>query len=846
MRTIFLLLIIASTGFVEAAHWYVRPTAQGSDTGLDWNNACSPTSINAKAVAAGDTIWLAGGTTYTTGFRPTFSGTSGNHIFIKRVLASDATPASAAGWSAGFDAQVVIAPAINGGIWFNGSAQEGSYTTWDGRHDQGIKIEINDSASNAFYPAAIMIGSRNGSGDAQHDITFRYIDCEGDYATSGGTAVSYVAALSTYNWNGSGWRKVGPNILFEECRFHATINLAHIIAVDGMKFSKCKFYDNVFTSSALHANMFEINNSGNLIWENCEFWNWRIEGWMPYQTPRGPIYIYGCVIRDPNTEGNSCRVFENFTNYEIYIYNNVFENCVGIGVYSGSGGGTWNPNSRARNNIYINSNSYQNSAKPNADYEFTTGTGLTGANSINGGSNPFVDLAGNDFRIIETVSSVYPRNKGVALDDVGAISFATDYDGNTRGSDGTWDIGAFESAEDAVPNIQLSASTYSVGEAGGTVTITATRTGSSSGAVTADYATSNGTASAGTDYTAANGTLSWADMETGNKTFNITVANDSDVEDDETITVTLSNPTGGASLASPISATVTILDNDSAGDIQLSASTYEGDEDAGTITITVRRVNGTAGAVGVSYTTSNGTASSTSDYDSAASTLSWADGESTDKTFNITINDDGDSEGNETITVTISSATGGASLGSPTSATVTIVDDEEPDPPLMGDLTFEAEDGLIEAPFTSSGGYVYQTIATEAEPTDGGRARWRFTAPTTGIYTITCEVDAPSGAANSFFIDVDVEPTPVTHIWDVVTFTTGSESRTVTHRGAGDFDTPQFDPATFSLSAGVHTLIVRGREANTKLDSVTIIPPEADAPSTASATTARVGTIRAP
>ena len=110
--------------------------------------------------------------------------------------------------------------------------------------------------------------------------------------------------------------------------------------------------------------------------------------------------------------------------------------------------------------------------------------------------------------------------------------------------------------------IALSSSSYSVDEDSGTVTITATRTGGSTGAVGISYATSNGTATAGSDYTSASGTLSWADGDSDDKTFTVAITSDTLYEIDETFTVTLSGPTGSATLGSPGSATVTINDDD--------------------------------------------------------------------------------------------------------------------------------------------------------------------------------------------------------------------------------------------------------------------------------------------
>jgi hypothetical protein len=223
--------------------------------------------------------------------------------------------------------------------------------------------------------------------------------------------------------------------------------------------------------------------------------------------------------------------------------------------------------------------------------------------------------------------------------------------------------------------IQLSAATYSVNENGGTVMITATRAGGSSGAVGITYATSSGTATSGSDYTSTSGTLSWTSGDVANKTFTVPIINDAAVETNETFNVTLSGPTGGATLGGPGSATVTIVNDDVAsyGTIQLSAAAYSVDENVISVTITAKRTNGSSGAVGVSYATSNGTAIADSDYISKSGALSWADGETADKTISVQIINDTILEANETFNVTLSGATGGATLGSPNSAIVTIV-----------------------------------------------------------------------------------------------------------------------------------------------------------------------------
>jgi hypothetical protein len=109
--------------------------------------------------------------------------------------------------------------------------------------------------------------------------------------------------------------------------------------------------------------------------------------------------------------------------------------------------------------------------------------------------------------------------------------------------------------------LQLTASAYSVNENGGTVTITATRTGGSDGAVSVSYATSPGIATSPADFAAAAGVLNWADGDAAPRTFQVTIVNDALDEVDETFGVALSNPQV-AMLGTPSSAAVTILDDD--------------------------------------------------------------------------------------------------------------------------------------------------------------------------------------------------------------------------------------------------------------------------------------------
>jgi uncharacterized delta-60 repeat protein len=114
--------------------------------------------------------------------------------------------------------------------------------------------------------------------------------------------------------------------------------------------------------------------------------------------------------------------------------------------------------------------------------------------------------------------------------------------------------------------------------------------------------------------------------------------------------------------------------NGDSGQLQLSAPSVSVMENAGTATLTVTRTGGSTASVTVDYATSDGTATAGADYAATSSTLTFTDGQ-TSQTISIPITDDGTLEGgSETFNVTLSNVTGGAALGSQTSAAVIIKD----------------------------------------------------------------------------------------------------------------------------------------------------------------------------
>jgi hypothetical protein len=110
--------------------------------------------------------------------------------------------------------------------------------------------------------------------------------------------------------------------------------------------------------------------------------------------------------------------------------------------------------------------------------------------------------------------------------------------------------------------ISFSDSQFSVNEDGTPITqVTLTRTEGSTGEVSVTLNLSDGTATAGSDYDATPITVTFADGET-TKIVTIPIVNDTSSEPNETINLTLSNPTNGATLGTQTTSSLTVIDND--------------------------------------------------------------------------------------------------------------------------------------------------------------------------------------------------------------------------------------------------------------------------------------------
>jgi hypothetical protein len=566
-HTIALFLIGAFLGFFpalsHAATYYISPS--GSATWVSCTNIntpCSWQTAMANAVA-GDIVYFRGGT-YDLGI---FTNNTGNMKDTKMYPANSGTASN----SITFIAYPGEVPNITGTVtatsqqaWFGCGGDDDranrDYITWDG-FSTIAQFNLN---SNPYYENAIfrVAGDhctlRNSNftgvdvGNWSHNTEFVRIET----ATNALIENNYFRGLISVSY-----AAVNTAAVY----FHM---LSNTTTVRNNTIENCEggIYGKGNSANVSIYNNFIYNSSNT-----CSIGIWYIKSANigESQTTRR-IYqniIVGCNIgiyfedHEPIVSGsliyNNTIYTANGTDDGIHIGNNfinteVFNNIIyGRNPYLRYYDGTV---SYSNYNVFYNTagNIWNRNYDPNANYttlsSWTTATGFD-ATSIT--TDPLLVNAGGasaaDYKLQANSPARTSGRGGSYATVMGAYITGNEIIGYT--SD---------------PTLQFSSATYEVSESTATATITVTRSGSSTGAVSVDYATSNGTAAAGSDYTAASGTLSWAPNETAAKTIQVSIVNDTVVEGNETVNIALSNP-NGAQISGTNPVVLTITDNDSAG-----------------------------------------------------------------------------------------------------------------------------------------------------------------------------------------------------------------------------------------------------------------------------------------
>ena len=202
-----------------------------------------------------------------------------------------------------------------------------------------------------------------------------------------------------------------------------------------------------------------------------------------------------------------------------------------------------------------------------------------------------------------------------------------------------------------------------------------------SGTIDVTYTITAGTATQGDDYTATayTGTLSFGTSDTI-KSILIEVQQDEIDEDLETVTVVLSGATGGATIVQS-QATLYITDDDLPPSVNVADNSSAEDCSStncagGNVSFEVYLSNPSSKTVEVDVATIDASATAGSDYTAVSKTIQFTPG-SISENFNIAIANDGSSEDNETIIISLTNPIN-ASLDNSTATLV--IEDDDPAP----------------------------------------------------------------------------------------------------------------------------------------------------------------------
>ena len=180
----------------------------------------------------------------------------------------------------------------------------------------------------------------------------------------------------------------------------------------------------------------------------------------------------------------------------------------------------------------------------------------------------------------------------------------------------------------------------------------------------------------------------------GTHSFAVQTTEDTADEPAETFTVTISSVPDGLAIGTPSTTTVTVADDDHPA-VSFGSAIYDVDEgDAATLTLEVVRPQTTTTTVGIACAAGTTDAAEFSGCPTSVTVPANAGTHS----FAVQTTEDTADEPAETFTVTISSVPDGLAIGTPSTATVTVADDDHPAVSFGGTAYRLAEGGQLDIP----------------------------------------------------------------------------------------------------------------------------------------------------
>ncbi|MGZ3749452.1 MAG: hypothetical protein ACXVCD_19100 [Pseudobdellovibrionaceae bacterium] len=422
MQVLTLAAMLAATLFISesamAANHYIRSGATGANNGSDWSNAYTalPTTL-----VRGDNYYIAGGSYAGMTFDTPVSGSS--VITIKGATVAD--HGIATGWSDTYSVENVQA------VWTSSVTFSTSYWVFDGsvgptwsRTPSQYGYLFNPMTNpiyvyNLNTPISNVVISHIAATAPTGDIAKIFVSTDNLTKSVNNVTISH---NYLYGW-GNGYWATSWNLTMDLWIFEYNMCL------------------NGYSSTTYHGEW--VNNNGGYHTNQTTRYNW-FEG---AQNGTGVIVannndnvdakIYGNVFKDI-AEGNGIITGTSAGNLvSPQVYNNTFLN-------KSSGSGGWIGSNVTGTPLVYNNLIYNMDASMSVSGDYnayfqTTNTPSEVHGQI-GSGNPFVNVVGNDLRLLAATSA------GTIL----SSPYNMDINGNVRGADGIWDRGAFEFVSNAL------------------------------------------------------------------------------------------------------------------------------------------------------------------------------------------------------------------------------------------------------------------------------------------------------------------------------------------------------------------------------------------------------------
>lgn len=446
-----LLLVLTHAVSASAANQYVRAGATGGNNGTDWTNAY--TNLPAT-LTRGDTYYVADGSYGAYVFDDAVSGTT--KIFLKKATGAD--HGTETGWLASYG----DGTADWSGWTFSSNYWEidGQVGAWasdlPGYVQHGFRVLKNTTDTGDVL---IRAGT---SAAPRSDITLRRVEA----------AYTNTPRTGTWAKGQDIFAGKATNLILQRVWFHDAGRVcAQLVSAPNGVVEYSVFERNGHAqvaqaySPSEHSEVVHLLG-GDLIFRYNFLRDQRSTGGLIIAGDNASMKVYGNVFAGTgywtaNDSGDSNGILNgnsNYTGLDVLVYNNTFVD-IDHGAAVVSVGGSY-IRRIVRNNLFYSVKNFSGTALSiggtrSHNWFFDSGT-QSEANIQNGTGDPFVNRASKNYDLAAATD--------VADTSIGS-EFNTDLDGATRGSDGTWDRGAFEFTAGGIPLLNITTTSLPNGQA---------------------------------------------------------------------------------------------------------------------------------------------------------------------------------------------------------------------------------------------------------------------------------------------------------------------------------------------------------------------------------------------